>query len=130
GPMTATALKELKDLMGADAAWFRLLERHRLTVFQQIGLSPEFLFERASVPAGDPAEHIPEEVRPVILACSQLGEKVLPVFQREKLHQLVLIAVPGRKSPVGNLVLASRRAKSYAPEELDFLVTCAQQLGR
>jgi len=29
GPMTATALKELKDLMGADAAWFRLLERHR-----------------------------------------------------------------------------------------------------
>ena len=38
GPMTATALKELKDLMGADASWFRLLERHRLTIFQQIGL--------------------------------------------------------------------------------------------
>jgi two-component system NtrC family sensor kinase len=129
GPMTATALKELKDLMGADAAWFRLLERHRLTVFQQIGLSPEFLGQRASIPAADPAEHIPEEVRPVILVSSQLSDQVLPVFQKEKLHQIVLIAVPGRKSPVGNLVLASRRAKSYAPDELDFLVTCAQQLG-
>ena len=128
GPMTATALKELKDLMGADAAWFRLLERHRLTVFQQIGLSAEFLRERASIPMGDAVEHIPEEVRPVILVSSQLGDAVA-VFQREQLHQVVVIAVPGRKSPVGNLVLASRRAKSYAPDELDFLVTCAQQLG-
>src|SRR5713101_243925 len=128
GPMTATALKELKDLMGADAAWFRLLERHRLTVFQQIGLSAEFLRERASIPMGDAVEHIPEEVRPVILVSSQLGDAV-PVFQREQLHQVVVIAVPGRKSTVGNLVLASRRAKSYAPDELDFLVTCAQQLG-
>ena len=129
GPMTATALKELKDLMGADAAWFRLLEPHRLTVFQQIGLSPEFLRERASIPTGDPAEHIPEAVRPVIVVSSQLSDAVLPIFRREKLNQLVLVAVPGRKSPVGNLILASCRAKSYAPDELDFLVTCAQQLG-
>ncbi len=129
GPIAASALQQLKDLMGADAAWFRLLERHRLTVFQQIGLSTEFLRARASVPANDAAEHIPDEVRPVILTPSQLGEAALPVFVREHLHQIVLIAVPGRKSPVGNLVLASRRAKSYAPDELDFLVTCAQQLG-
>ena len=129
GPMTATALKELKDLMGADASWFRLLERHRLTIFQQIGLTAEFLVARASIPAADPAEHIPEAVRPVILRSSQLSDAVLPIFQREKLNQLVLIAVPGRKSPVGNLVLGNRRAKSYAPDEMDFLVTCAQQLG-
>jgi PAS domain S-box-containing protein len=129
GPMTATALQELKDLMGADAAWFRLMEHHRLTVFQQIGLSTEFLRERGSVPTGDPAERVPEEVRPVALLSSQLGDAALPVFQREKLHQILVTAVPGRKSSVGNLVLASRRAKSYAPDELNFLVTCAQQLG-
>ncbi len=129
GPMTATALKELKELMGADASWFRLLERHRLTVFQQIGLSTEFLRDRASVPAADPAERIPEQVRPVILRSSQLSGAVLPIFQREQLNQIVLIAVPGRKSAVGNLILGSRRTKSYAPDELDFLVTCAQQLG-
>src|SRR5579863_4440425 len=129
GPMTATALKDLKDLMGSDAAWFRLLERNRLTVFQQIGLSPDFLRQRASVSTADSAEHIPEENSPVILVSSQLGETVSPVFEGEDLRQIVVIAVPGRKSPLGNLVLASRRAKSYAPDELDFLVNCAQQLG-
>ncbi len=128
GAMAETALRQLKDLMGADAAWFRLAEKHRLTLFQQIGLSAEFLGERASVSMNDPAEHIPQEVRPVILVSSELVS-VLPVFQRENLHQLVRIAVPGRKAAVGTLVLASRRAKSYAPDELDFLVTCAQQLG-
>jgi two-component system NtrC family sensor kinase len=129
GPMTATALKELKDLMEADACWFRLSERHRLTIFQQIGLTAEFLITRASISVGDPAEHIPEEVRPVILRTSQLADAALATFQREKLKQIVVVAVPGRKSAVGSLVLGSRRAKSYAPDEMDFLVTCAQQLG-
>src|SRR5438874_11028101 len=30
---------------------------------------------------------------------------------------------------VGNLILGSRRPKSYAPDEMEFLTTCAQQLG-
>src|SRR6266705_788040 len=54
---------------------------------------------------------------------------VVPVFQREKLQQIVVAAVPGKKAVVGNLVLGSRKSKSYAPDEMDFLVTCAQQLG-
>src|SRR5438105_11240277 len=49
GPMAATALKELKELMGAEAAWFRLMDGRKLTIFQQIGLSPEFLRDRTSV---------------------------------------------------------------------------------
>jgi len=53
GSMAATALKELKDLMGADAAWFRLLQENRLIVHQQFGLSPEFLSKRSSVAAND-----------------------------------------------------------------------------
>jgi len=129
GAMAATALKELKDLMGAEAAWFRLVDGRRLTIFQQIGLSPEFLRDRTSVPVNDVAERIPEAGRPAVLASSQLGEMVVPVFQREKLQQIVVAAVPGKKAVVGNLVLGSRKSKSYAPDELDFLVTCAQQLG-
>jgi PAS domain S-box-containing protein len=127
--MAATALKELKDLMGAEAAWFRLVDGRRLTIFQQIGLSPEFLRDRTSVPVSDVAERVPEAGRPVVLASSQLGEMVVPVFQREKLQQIVVAAVPGKKAVVGNLILGSRKPKSYAPDELDFLVTCAQQLG-
>src|SRR6266705_2019552 len=54
---------------------------------------------------------------------------VVPVFQREKLQQIVVAVVSGKKAVVGNLILGSRKSKSYAPDEMDFLVTCAQQLG-
>jgi two-component system NtrC family sensor kinase len=41
----------------------------------------------------------------------------------------VITAVPGKKAAVGNLILASRKSRSYAPDEFDFLATCGQQLG-
>ena len=66
GSMAATELKELKDLMGADAAWFRLLQENRLIVHQQFGLSPEFLSKRSSVAANDEVERIPEQPRPAV----------------------------------------------------------------
>jgi PAS domain S-box-containing protein len=129
GPLAATALKELKDLMGADAAWFRLTDGRRLTIFQHIGLSAEFLRDRATIALADPVEHVPEQARPAIFGPAQLGEMVLPVFQREKLEQIIIAAVPGKKAMVGTLVLGSHRSKSYAPDEMSFLTTCAQQLG-
>ncbi len=46
GPMMATALEELKALMGAKAAWFQLLESNKLVMAQQIGLSSDFMRER------------------------------------------------------------------------------------
>lgn len=49
GPMMATALEELKSLMGAHAAWFRLLEGDKLVLAQQIGLTADFVRERNSV---------------------------------------------------------------------------------
>ena len=39
GPMMATALEELKGLMSAKAAWFRLLEGDKMVLSDQIGLS-------------------------------------------------------------------------------------------
>jgi two-component system NtrC family sensor kinase len=129
GTVAATALKELKELMGADAAWFRLSDGRRLTVFQHIGLSAEFLRDRASVGLGDPVERVPEQPRPCIFGPAQLGEMVLPVFQREKLQQIIIVAVPGKKATVGTLALGSNKSKSYAPDEMAFLTTCAQQLG-
>lgn len=128
GPMAATALKELKELMAADAAWFRFVNGHRLTVFQQIGLSPEFLQDRASVDMQDAAEHIGDEARPSVRTTQDFGE-VGPAFEREQIRQMIVAGVPGRKSLVGNLVLGNRRGKTYAPDEFTFLMTCAQQLG-
>jgi len=43
GPMMATALAELKGLMAAKAAWFRLLEGDKMVLSDQIGLSQVFL---------------------------------------------------------------------------------------
>jgi len=125
GSMAATALKELKDLMGADAAWFRLLQENRLIVHQQFGLSPEFLSKRSSVAANDEVERIPEQPRPAVIS----GQALNDAFRIEKLKQAVVCSVPGRKSPVGDLILGNRRPKNYAPDEMDFLISCAQQFG-
>ncbi len=129
GLMAAAPLKELKDLMGADAAWFRLMRDHQLLIFQQIGLSAEFLRERTSVPANDPAERPSEQKPAMVLGRAQLEQMGLPVFEREHLRQIVVAAVPGRNSLVGSVIVGNRRPKSYASDELDFLVTCAEQLG-
>src|SRR5207244_13064312 len=54
GPMLLTALEELKKLMKARAAWFRLQqEDDRLVVVQQIGLSPDFMMARGSIATDD-----------------------------------------------------------------------------
>jgi two-component system NtrC family sensor kinase len=128
GPVAATSLQRLKDLTTADAAWFRFLNGQRLTIFQQIGLSEAFREDRASVETDDVGERIPVESRPVVLSVADLGE-VGAAFRREPFRQIVVVAVPGRKALVGTLVLANARAKSYSPDEMDFLVTCARQLG-
>ncbi len=52
GPMMATALEELKRLMLAKAAWFRMVEGERMVIVQQIGLSQEFVHDAAAVPIG------------------------------------------------------------------------------
>jgi len=123
------ALQELRTLMGAEAVWFRTSDGKRLTVLQQVGLSEDFLREREVVAFDDLAERIPNSIRPVSLSRKQLGDSAQPILQREQLQQIVVTGVPGRKSSVGVLVLGNRGKKSYAPDELDFLVTCAQQLG-
>ncbi len=46
GPMMVTALEELKRLMQAKAAWFRLFEGDQMVIVQQIGLSQDFLRDR------------------------------------------------------------------------------------
>lgn len=125
---TATALQHLRRLMGADAAWFRFINGQRLTIFQHVGLSDEFLEDRTAVNTNDPLEKIPAEITPVLLPKSKFGDQAA-VFRRERLQQLVVTTVPGRKALAGTLVLGNRRSRSYAPDEKEFLVTCAQQLG-
>ncbi|HKW19090.1 MAG TPA: PAS domain S-box protein [Terriglobales bacterium] len=129
GPAAPDALKDLQRLMDSDAIWFRLRNGRQLTIFQHCGLSEEFLRARNSVSTNDSVEAVLEENRPKVIATSKIDAITSAVLQNEHLKQLVIAPVPGKKGLAGNLVLANRRSKSYAPDEFSFLMSCGQQLG-
>lgn len=128
-PLAQGALYELMQLMDAHSAWFRTADGQRLTLFQQTGLSSEFLRQRSSVGLDDPAEKMPSSPHPVTIMPAKLGEAFCANFLENEIRQIVVTAVSGRKSAVGVLVLGNSRSKSYAPDEIEFLSTCARQLG-
>jgi len=129
GPMMATALEELKGLMSAKAAWFRLLEGDKMVLSDQIGLSQAFLRDRLTVPKDDDFERTLTANAPVVVLTSAAGENVRPYLKQERLHHVVIVAVQGKKSVIGTLALGSRHHLSYTPDELVFLTTTAHQLG-
>jgi PAS domain S-box-containing protein len=129
GPMMATALAELKGLMEADAAWFRLLEGDQMIITQQIGLSWEFLRDRTAVPVDDKFESTLSGDGSVVVKTSRSEEDVRGRLHQEGFHHCVITPVRGKKAVIGVLTLGCRRRVRYTPEELEFLSTTAQQLG-
>jgi PAS domain S-box-containing protein len=129
GPMMATGLEELKGLMHAKAAWFRLMEGDRMVVAQQIGLSQDFVRECGSVPVSDRFSGAFREGKPAVVKVSEVDESVRTVLKNERFNHVVLVPVLGKKSVIGTLSLGSRHRISYAPEEMEFLATSAHQLG-
>ena len=129
GPMMATALEELKKLMSAKAAWFRLLEGDNMVLSDQIGLSKTFLRERATVAKDDDFERTLSSAAPVVVVTSQADPAVRPYLERERFHHVVMVPVLGKKSVIGTLALGSRHYLSYTPDEMEFLTTTAHQLG-
>ena len=108
GPIMATALEELKGLMRAKAAWFRLLEGDRMVIAQQIGLSKDFLQDRLSVPLDDDFERTLGGTVPVVVVTSAAAETVRPYLKQEGFHHVVMVPVLGKKSVIGTLALGSR----------------------
>jgi len=129
GPMMVTALEELKKLMLAKAAWFRLLEGDRMVIVQQIGLSQDFLHDRGSVPLDDKFERTLSDSTPVVVRTAGSDDAVRYQLKQERFHHCVLIPVLGKKSVIGVLTLGSRHRLTYTPEEMEFLATLAHQLG-
>src|SRR5229473_6637275 len=129
GPMMVTALEELKGLMRAKAAWFRLLEGDKMVVAQQIGLSQDFLRERGSVPLDDTLERALREGAPTVVKTSGTNEGIQPYLKSERFHHVVVVPVLGKKSVIGTLSLGSRHRLSYTPDDMEFLATSAHQLG-
>jgi two-component system NtrC family sensor kinase len=129
GPMMATALEELKGLMRAKAAWFRILENDQMVVAQHIGLSEEFVRDRGSIPMDDTLQAVLRDGKPSVHKTSDANAVIRPYFKNEGFQHVVLVPILGRKSAIGMLSLGSRRSLHYAPDELEFLATTGQQLG-
>ena len=129
GPILSRALEELKTLMGAQAAWFRLLEGENMVVAQQIGLSPDFLRDRMSVPKDDAFERTLSGGVPLAVRVSAAPEAARACLKKEGFHHCILVPVLGKNSVIGTLTLGSRRHVAYPPEELEFLATTAHQIG-
>jgi hypothetical protein len=129
GPMLATAMEELKNLMLAKAAWFRLQEDGKMLIVQQIGLSSDFLRDRGSVASDDNFEQTLSVTAPIVLRTSRADDSVRPYLKRERFNHVVLVPVQGKKTSIGILALGSRHRLCYKPEDLEFMATCAYHLG-
>jgi two-component system NtrC family sensor kinase len=130
GPMLLTALEELKKLMKARAAWFRLQESEdRMVIVQQIGLSPAFMLNRQSVAFDDSLREVLQAENPTIMKVRSAPDQVREHLKAEKFHHIVMVPVRGKKSVIGILSLGTRHWRSYTPEDLEFLETSANQLG-
>jgi two-component system NtrC family sensor kinase len=130
GPMLLTALEELKKLMKARAAWFRLQqEDDKMVVVQQIGLSPDFMMARGSIVLDETLRTIIQNGKPAIIKTRNANPDLEDAWKQEKFHHVLLVPVRGKKSVIGILSLGSRHWRSYTPEDLEFLETSANQLG-
>jgi PAS domain S-box-containing protein len=129
GPMTETALGELKTLMGAKAAWFRLMEGDKLVLTTQIGLSADYVRDRFAVPVDESLKGMIAETVPMVIETSKAADTSRPHLKRERFHHVVMLPVLGKKSVIGTLSLGSAHRFSYTPDDMEFLVTSAHQLG-
>jgi PAS domain S-box-containing protein len=129
GPMLVTALEELKKLMNARAAWFRLQEDSRMVINQQIGLSTEFMLTRNSVPLDDTLRAVLQDTKPTVIRAGSAESDVKEALRQEKFHHVLMVPVRGKKAAIGILSMGSRHWRSYTAEDLEFLETSAHQLG-
>ena len=129
GGMMETVLQELQTLTKSKAAWFRLLEGGHLVATHALGVSPDFLREAGFVELSESVSQTLERGKPVVAGSNSASPENPDFLQAEKLRQVVLVPVPGKKSTIGLLVLGSRRRRRLTREELSFLEICGQQLG-
>lgn len=129
GPMMATALEELKNLVDAKAAWLRVVEGDKMVVAHQIGLSSDFMRDRTVVPYDEKFVQTLSDTAPTVLKTKKAGSEVRDHLSKEGFHHCVLVPVRGKKSVIGTLTLGSTRRISYTPDDKEFLYTSAHQLG-
>ena len=129
GGMMDKALEELRRLTQAKAAWFRLIESGHLVATHAVGVSPDFLREAGTAEMTPAISEILERGKPEEIGKGDSHPEDEYLLSLEKVHHLLIVPVLGKKAPIGLLILGSAPERKLTAGELDFLETCARQLG-
>jgi len=129
GSVVQSAIEELKRVTGFRATWFRLLEGGHLVATHAVGLSSDFLRDAGFAALNDDTQKLLAQPGPQVTTREAAGPEPRACLETEKIRHLVMIPVTGNKSAMGLLLLGDSRNRQWTPEELDFLQSCAKQLG-
>lgn len=124
GTMISTALEELKNLTGARAVWFRMMESDKLTLANYIGLSEDYArkYQVLGLKGG-----VIEDV--IASSVPQLAPAETKHEGKSDFNHMILIPVSGKTSVIGLLGFGFRRSATHSPSEIEFLRTTSHQLG-
>ena len=129
GGMMDKSLEELQRLTGSKAAWFRLIEGGHLVATHAVGVSQEILREMG---IAELTESVKQTLERGTAEIAQRGDPTPEderLLKSEKILNLVMVPVLGKKAPIGLIVLGSAGERKLTAEELDFLEMCGRQLG-
>ena len=128
GPLMQTALEKLKAAVGAEAAWFHLMEGEQLVPTQHAGLSPDILKTLRQFRTSEIQARVLQENRALVIKLAELPETEREQLGKRAIHHVVLLPLHGKKSVIGMLSLGCS-GRRHPREELEFLETAAQALG-
>ena len=129
GNMVQSAVEELQKLTKVRAVWFRLLEGGQLVATHAVGVSPDFLRDAGFAAVTEDLSKLLEKPEPRVTNRDEASPENELCLEAEKIRQVVMLPVVGKKAPIGLLLLGNSGNRRWTTEELDFLQTCALQLA-
>jgi PAS domain S-box-containing protein len=129
GNMVQSAVEELQRLTKVRACWFRLLEGGHLIATHAVGVSPDFLRDAGFADVSEDLSKLLEKPEPRVTRRDAPGPETIESLETEKIRQVVMLPVVGKKAPIGLLLLGNSGNRCWTSDELDFLQTCALQLA-
>ena len=129
-PIVEVALKELKGLIPAGGAWFRVLDSDQLVLIESLGLSEEYARARRSLPVIDSfSGRTLRSGGPAAVRTAEMDPKTCEQLQAEGYEHVLMIPLQGKKTMIGTLNLGVGRYRGYRADEMDFFAAIANQLG-
>lgn len=125
-----SVLEEMRKLVRARVATFRLLQGNELALVKAIGASEEFV--RSWSRPGSTSDFACEMLQigqPIVLRRNKIQGAIQQAFIEQHIVYAIVVPVRGNSSVIGTLSFGDSRVRSYRPDELQFLSVLAKQLG-